>query len=45
MYHWAGEAIQKRDGVILTANVDPALDSFRKEPRFRDILRQIGYRR
>jgi len=34
-------AYDERDGWLTTANVDPSLDAFRGEPRFRAILAKI----
>jgi serine/threonine-protein kinase len=43
MYHWADRAIQIRDTSLLMANIAPALEQYRQEPRFREVLRQLGY--
>jgi len=43
MYLWAGRALQMRDAGLELCNIDSALDPFRSQPRFRQVLRQMGY--
>jgi tetratricopeptide (TPR) repeat protein len=42
MYYWADRAIRARDSALLLANVEPALDPYRNDQRFRQILTQLG---
>jgi serine/threonine protein kinase/tetratricopeptide (TPR) repeat protein len=42
MYEWADRALRARDSALLLANVEPAVDAYRNEPRFREVLKQMG---
>jgi tetratricopeptide (TPR) repeat protein len=39
---WAERAYRERDGLLTRLKMDPALDEFRKDPQFRDLMRRIG---
>jgi TolB-like protein/Tfp pilus assembly protein PilF len=41
--HYLERAYEERDPWLLNLQVDPALDTIRSSPRFRDLVRRIGF--
>ena len=42
-FHWIDKAFEERSGYLLYLNVDPKVDSLRSDPRFKQILKKIGF--
>lgn len=42
-FHWIDNAFEERSGYLLYLNVDPKVDSLRSDPRFKQILKKIGF--
>jgi tetratricopeptide (TPR) repeat protein len=40
---WLEKAYKERDGLLVLLNVDAHLDSLRSDPRFKDLLRRVGF--
>jgi eukaryotic-like serine/threonine-protein kinase len=40
---WLNKAYEERSGWLTYLNVEPRLDSLRSDPRFRDLMRRVGF--
>ena len=41
-FEWAGKAVERRDPLILPANVSPGFDRIRDDPRFQALLQRMN---
>lgn len=41
-FYWLNKAVSQRDHFLAWLKVDPAVDSLRSDPRFAEILKQVG---
>lgn len=42
-FHWIERGIEERSGYLLYFNVDPKVDHLRSDPRFKEVLKEIGF--
>lgn len=40
---WLGKAYDEHSGMLIWLKTQPQLDSLRSDPRFQDLLRQVGF--
>jgi hypothetical protein len=42
-FQWLERAYERRDAKLIWLKVDPMLDGLRSEPRFRELVRRVGF--